>query len=379
MKQLRLVNLFYCTALLLLMLPLVACGSPIPEESAAAVQSAGQTTEAHEDEHDHERHGEGDEHDHHDHVEGVEVLVLPALQAIDLAGEKLRVVATTSIIGDVVANVAGDAVDLTVLMGPGQDPHSFSPGAAQLTAVARAHIIFVNGWNLEERLLGDLQAIGEGVPMAAVSANIQPLHSGEHLHNEHEGEEHVTEEAHEHSGADPHVWFSIHSIEQWVKNIRDVLSTLDSANAATYAANAETYLAELAALDAYAQAQLAAIPTERRVLVTNHDSFAYFARDYGFETLGTVIPSVSTLAEPSAADLADLISAMQNEGVCTIFSESTVSDRLAQTVATELNNCSSVNVQQLYTGALGPAGSGAETYLGMFRANVDRIVAGLAR
>ncbi len=375
------VNLLKWIVLLSLGLALVGC-STTPSQNPAPPAAATQTEEhAHEQdpakEHTEEEHAH--EHDH-DSEEGTEVLALPALEAVNLAGGKLRVVATTSIIGDVVANVAGDAIDLTVLMGPGQDPHSFSPGAAQLTAVARAHIIFVNGWNLEERLLSDLETIGEGVPIAAVSANIQPLLSSAHLHDEHEEHEaHSGPEEHEHSGADPHVWFSIHNVEQWVKNIRDILSTLDPANASLYSANAEHYLAELEALHDYTKAQLATIPAEKRVLVTNHNSFAYFARDYGFESLGTVIPSVSTLAEPSAADLASLIAVMRAEDVCTVFTETTVSDKLAQTVAAELTHCDSVQVLQLYSGALGVAGSGAETYLGMFRANVDTIVAGLAR
>ena len=113
------------------------------------------------------------------------------------------------------------------------------------------------------------------------------------------------------------------------------------------------------------------------MLVTNHDAFAYFAAAYGFDILGTVVPGASTLAEPTASDLAGLISAMQDQGVCALFSESTVSDRLGQTVAAELDNCDAVQVLQLYSGALGSPGSGADTYLGMMQANVDAIVAGL--
>ena len=111
--------------------------------------------------------------------------------------------------------------------------------------------------------------------------------------------------------------------------------------------------------------------------MTNHDAFGYFAQEYGFTVLGTVIPSISTLAEPSASDLAELITEMGEHGVCTIFTETTVSDALAQTVAAELDGCDNVQVLKLYTGALGPAGSGADSYIGLFRANIDAIVAGL--
>ncbi|MCB8968005.1 MAG: zinc ABC transporter substrate-binding protein [Ardenticatenaceae bacterium] len=302
------------------------------------------------------------------------ILTIPDLTAVAQNGAKLQVVATTSIIGDVVANVGGDAIELTVLMAPGQDPHSYQPGAAELTAVARANVIFVNGWNLEEGLLDDLEAIGENTPIIPISANITPLT----LNADEEGD-HDDEADHDHTGADPHVWFSIQNVEQWTKNVSDVLSTLDPDNATIYANNAAQYLTALAELEQYTNSQLAAIPAEQRVLVTNHDALGYFAHDYDFTVLGTVIPGRSTLAEPAAADLTALISVMQAKNVCTIFTESSVSDTLANTVATELDTCDTVQVLPLYTGALGSAGSGADTYIDMFRSNVDTIVTGLVR
>ncbi|MBK8900998.1 MAG: zinc ABC transporter substrate-binding protein [Anaerolineaceae bacterium] len=326
-----------------------------PEASAAA--SAAEDEHADEDEHEAE----------------AAMLMLPEVTAVDLNGESLRVVATTSIIGDVVAQVGGEAINLTVLIGPGQDPHSYEPAARDLTAVADAHVIFVNGWDLEEGLVDDLENIGTGALVVPISANVSPLSGGED-EADHDGEE---EEAHEHSGADPHVWFSVHNVEQWVENVQHVLSDLDPANAATFEANAVTYAAALEELEAYAEAQLDTIPAENRFLVTNHDSFIYFAEEYGFTVLGTVIPSMSTVAEPSASDLTDLIAAMAEHGVCTIFTETTVNDALAQTVAGELTGCDEVQVLKLYTGAVGPAGSNADSYIGMFRANVDAIVAGL--
>lgn len=329
--------------------------------------------EDHPSEHSHEG-----EHEHEEHSDEVEMLTLPPLQPAALDGGRLRVVATTSIIGDVVGQVGGEAIALTVLMGPGMDPHSYQPSAQDLTLVEEAHVVFVNGWNLEEGLARDLEKVAGGV-VAPVSAGISPLLFDEHAeeHAEPEEEEEEGEEAHKHAGADPHVWFSIHNVEKWVENIEHVLSALDPAHAQTYAANAEAYLQELEALKADVAAQLEQIPPEKRVLVTNHDSFSYFAHEYGFEILGTVIPASSTLAEPSAADLSDLIQRMQEHGVCAIFTETTVSDSLAQTIAAELRGCAEVKVIPLYTGALGPPGSGADSYLGMFRANIAAIVAGL--
>lgn len=370
------------------------------EESVASDSATSDETEDHEDgdEHDEDgndhEHEDGDNHDedgdNHEHEAGedehaheaeAEMLALPELGTVDLGGEPLRVIATTSIIGDVVAQVGGETIDLTVLMGPGQDPHSYEPAAQDLTAVANAHIIFVNGWNLEEGLEDDLDNIGEDVPIATISANIEPLAFGEDTHDDHEDgddhEEEGDEHEHGHSSADPHVWFSIHNVEQWVENVEHALSALDPANAEVYEANASAYVAELETLEDYAAEQLSQIPEDNRFLVTNHDAFGYFAHEYDLSVLGTVIPGASTVAEPSASDLANLITAMQEHAVCTIFTETTVSDTLAQTVASELSGCDEVQVLKLYTGAVGPEGSGIDSYIGMFRANVDAIASGL--
>jgi len=321
------------------------------------------------DDHDHD-HGHGHDHDD-DHDHAGEMLVLPHLNAVDLAaGEKLRVIATTSIIGDIVARIGGDAIELTVLMGPNVDPHSFQASAAELTAVADAHVIFINGWDLEEGLIRDLKNIGEGVPMVPVSAYIEPLE----FDDDHHGQGHDHDHGHD---ADPHTWYNPHLVKQWVENIEHALHDLDPANEDLYEDNAEAYLEELDELIDYFEARIAEIPAERRKLVTNHDTFGYFARAYGFEIVGTIIPSVSTVAEPSARELAQLIDAMTAEGVCTIFTETVANDRLAQAVAAELTDCVQVQVLRLFTDALGEPGSGAETYLDMMRINIDRIVAGL--
>ncbi|MBX3056143.1 MAG: zinc ABC transporter substrate-binding protein [Anaerolineae bacterium] len=304
------------------------------------------------------------------------VLSLPALTAVAREGEPLNVVATTSIIGDVVAQVGGEAIALTTLMGPGQDPHSYQPGARQLTAVANADVIFINGWDLEEALVRNLESVGEKAIFVPISANIQPLAFGAGGHDEAEDED--AHDAHDHEGADPHVWQAAPNVMQWVNNAQQVLSALDPANTAVYEQNAAAYLAALADLEAYAQGQLAAIPAENRVLITNHDALAYFAHAYNFEILGTVVPGGSTLAESSATSLAALVSLMTEHGICTIFAENTSNTNLAAAVAAELKTCAGgVQVSQLYTDALGAPGSGADSYIGMFRANVDAVVEGL--
>jgi ABC-type Zn uptake system ZnuABC Zn-binding protein ZnuA len=318
-------------------------------------------------------------HEHTDEHDEIESLSLPDLEPADLEGKTLQVLATTSIIGDVVTRVGGGAIDLTTLMGPGQDPHGYQPVAQDMVAVAKAHVIFVNGWDLEEALVHDLEEIAEEVPFVTVSAGIEPLAPGEHEgeHDEEHEEESADEDAHAHGIVDPHVWFSVHNVEMWVENIAHVLSDLDPANAATYEANAQTYRADLEELEAYVVDQLSSIPVEKRYLVTNHNSFAYLAHEYDLQVLGTVIPAASTMAEPSASALAELTALMEEHGVCTVFTEATVSDKMAQMVAAELAGCDQVQVKKLYTGAVGPAGSGADTYVGMMRHNVEQIVAGL--
>jgi ABC-type Zn uptake system ZnuABC Zn-binding protein ZnuA len=306
------------------------------------------------------------------------LLTLPELTAVEVDDGRLKVVATTGIIGDVVAQVGGDQVELTTLMAPGQDPHSYEPAARDLTTLADADVVFVNGWDLEEGLVEDLANIGEDVPIVPISANIVPLSFGGHEDDHSEEAGHEQEETDINgSSADPHVWFNIQHVEQWVENVVVVLSALDPAGTETYQSNAAIFQADLEALADYSMAQLVQIPEEERLLVTNHDSFSYFAQEYGFDILGTVFAGGSTVAEPAAGELADLIETMAEHGVCTIFTETTVSDKLAQTIAAELRGCDQVQVLFVYTGALGPAGSGADSYLGMMRANVDTIVKGL--
>jgi len=134
---------------------------------------------------------------------------------------------------------------------------------------------------------------------------------------------------------------------------------------------------ELDEIDKYVREQIREIPNDKRVLVTNHGVFDYFAQEYGFQVVGTVIPANSTQAEPSAGDLARLIKDMEKAGVCTIFTDIAADDNLAQTVVAELSGCDEVKLIPLYTGSLGPEGSGADSYVGMLRVNADRIVEGL--
>ena len=329
----------------------------------------GQDADTHdasrEDEHegeDPDTHEGEDEHAH-------DVKGLPELEAVTLAdGERLRVVATTSIVGDVVAQVGRDAIDLTVLLAPGQDPHAYQPSAQDLATAAQAHLIFVNGFDLEENLLQDLESAAEGVPIVPVSVGIEPIAGKED--EEEEGEEGGHEHAH---AEDPHVWFDVAKVEQWTDNVEAALGQLDPKQADTYEANAEAYRAQLKELDDLVRETVSAIPATNRKLVTNHDSLGYFANAYGFDIIGTVIPNLSSNAEPSASDLSQLIETIKQEQVPAIFIDSSASDELAQVVADETGAA----VLALYSETLGAEGSGADSYLGMMRTNVERIEEGL--
>ena len=300
------------------------------------------------------------------------ILSLPKIEAVDLENRPLNVVATTSIIGDVVAHVGGDAIQLTTLMAAGQDPHSFEPAAQDLTAVAQADLIFINGWDLEEALVEDIAEISNGAPIVPISAHIIPISAED---KDHRDSEH--DHDHDHQDADPHVWLSVANVKQWVENSRSVLSLLDPNNASTYASNATAYLAELDTLEASIKTELAQILAAKRTMITNHDAFSYFATEYGFTILGTVIPGDSTLAEPSASALAELVELIEAQQICTIFVETAVNISLAQTVADEISSCDEVAIIPLYAGAIGPIGSGADSYISMIQANVQAIVEGL--
>lgn len=338
------------TALLILILLLAGCTSAVP--TSADNEDAQHTEEQHSDEAHHGEEG-------HTAVAG-----LPSLTAVTLAaGEKLSVVATTNLVADVVAQVGGDRINLHILMGPGVDPHSYSTTPQDLRTLEEAQVVFINGLHLEEAL-ADLLA-GLTAPVIPVSAGITPRAMSE----EHSGEG----EAHQHEDGDPHTWQRVANVKVWVENIEGSLSQLDPANAEAYHAAAEAYLAELDALDAEIRAKIETIPPERRKLVTDHETFGYFADEYGFTIVGALIPSLSTAAEPSAQALAALQDQLAAEGVAAIFVGTTVNPRLAEQMAQDLD----IQVVSLYSDSLSAPDGPAANYLTFMRYNVDAIVQAL--
>lgn len=301
------------------------------------------------------------------------------------AGRKLRVVSTTTIVGDVVANVAGDAVELSVLLPVGADPHVFTPTPQDVAKISQADLIFANGAGLEEFLAALLESAGAKEKTFELSHGVQLLegiphaaeHEGEHSHEEqeaHKGEHSQEgEHAHEHRAGDPHVWFDPNLVMVWVQNAANVLSEKDPQNASLYQKNAKEYSAQLQELDKWIRGQVESIPQENRQLVTDHLAFGYFAKQYGFRQVGAILPGFSTLSQPSAQELAALEDAIRQLGVRAIFVGTTVNPSLAQRVSEDTG----VKLVFLYTGSLSEKGGPADTYLNFMRYNVNAIVEAL--
>lgn len=265
------------------------------------------------------------------------------------------VVSSSQIVADVVGQIAGGLVETAFLIPAGADPHAYEPAPQDAALLAEADLVFINGFGLEETLQPLLdEQISKVVD---VSQGIEPLVLVE------DGE----------SGPDPHVWTNPLNVKIWADRIAEALAALDPENAKTYAANAEAYKAELDELDAWASEQISQIPPADRVLVTDHEAFAYFAERYGFEILGVVIPGYSTLSEPSAGELAELETSIRDLGAKAIFVSVSLNHSLAEQVAADTG----VHLIPLYTESLSDAGGPAPTYLQMIRFDVEAIVAAL--
>ena len=264
---------------------------------------------------------------------------------------------------DWVENVGGEHVEVFSLVPVGVDPHGFQPGARDVAKVADADLVLSVGLGLEESWLRELLQNAARDPGAIVELGevIDPIELAE-TEAEEGDEEH---DDHGHGLYDPHFWFDPLRVQRVVSDIAARLAALDPGRADAYRANADAYNARLDELHAWTEEQVGAIPAERRLLVTSHDSLGYFAERYGFEVVGVIL-SITTEVEPSAAALIELSDEIGEYGVPAVFGETTVSERLADALATE----SGAVLVRLYSGSLGTEGSGAETYIEMLRTNV---------
>jgi zinc/manganese transport system substrate-binding protein len=291
------------------------------------------------------------------------------------AQEKMPVVASFSILGDMVANVGGDRVEVTTIVGPDGDAHVYSPTPADAQAVASAQVVFVNGLAFEGWLDRLIEASEYEGPVIVTTEGVDLLEMAEEGHDE-EGEEHAEGEAEakgeEHGGADPHAWQSLANARVYVTNIEAGLAAADPDGTATYAKNAAAYLAEIDQTESGLIAAIATLPDNGRTIVTSHDAFGYFADAYGLTFLAP--EGMSTEAEASAADVAALITQIRADGVSAVFLENITDSRLVEQIASETD---AKLGGMLYSDALSGPNAPAATYLDMMRHNAVTLTTAL--
>lgn len=324
-------------------------------------------------------------------------------------GDALRVVATTTQLTDFAREIGGDDIALTGLLAPGGSAHHFDPTPADLLALSEADVLIVNGAGLETFIddaidasgfTGEVITASDGIDLdeaTAITAEGEAEAAGEaaaadadhdhadeeHADHDHAGEgdahgaedhadhdhadhdhagESAAEHDHDHGPTNPHLWTSPRYAADMAAHIGEELARIDSAHAADYQSRSAAYGEQLDALDVWAAAQFAAVPAAERVLVTGHDSLRYYLHDYGIGFAGSILPSFEDNAEPSAADIDALVARITELGVPAVFVESSMSPKLARTIAKEAG-VTVVDAESLYADSLGAPGSGADTYL----------------
>ena len=277
-----------------------------------------------------------------------------------VAGGRPTVVATTTILGDVVSEIVGDELDVEVLMPVGVDPHDFSASARQVAQMESAVLVVANGLGLEEGLTAVLGAVeSDGVPIVRAGEVAEPR-------------------VLENGAADPHFWLDPERMIGAVGAIADALAQVDDRlSPAEWASRGDSYASRIQETEAQMKRSFDQISPNRRKLVTSHMAFGYLADRFGFDVIGVVVPGGGTLGETSAAALGDLAAVVLQEDVPVVFAETTVSPRLAETLAAEAGR--DVRVVTLYTGSLGAPGSGADTYLGLLLTDAQRVADALKK
>ena len=286
------------------------------------------------------------------------LLLLAGCESTPEDDQRPLVVASTSIVGDLVGQVVGDEAQVEVLIPIGADPHDFAPSARQAASLRDADLVVTSGLDLEAGLADALAAAEEeGVPILELGPALDPRPLGG-------------------SGSgspDPHWWLDPIRAARGVQLVAERLARI---GAGDWVARAAGQAGELEALDDELRTSLAGIPAKCRKLVTSHDAFGYFAERYDFAVIGVLIPGGATQAAPDPQALAELAAVIRDEGVPAIFAETTLPINVAEALAAEVGG--EVRVVVLYTGSLGEPGSGADTYVGLLRTNVGRIVEALA-
>lgn len=275
------------------------------------------------------------------------------------SSEKVTILATTNIVGDVVQNISGDQYDVRVLLPPGVDPHGYIPTPKDMTLISDGDVIFVNGAGLEEFIDPLIESAGAAEKVIDVSEGISLIESAD---------EHVEES--DHHGADPHTWTDPNNVVIWVKNIEQALVGLYPGDQEVFSANTENYIEQLEEMDRWIRDKVQQVDESDRMLVTDHETFAYFAQAYGFTQIGTLIPGYSTMSELSAQELVQIQDSIKKHAVKAIFVGNTVNPNLAESVSKDTGT----QLVFLYTGSLSEEDGDAGSYLDYMRYNVNAIV-----
>lgn len=298
------------------------------------------------------------------------LLLLVPWGAATAQGQPLRVVASFSILADMVKEVGGQHIALSTIVGPDSDAHAFEPSPRNVQALAAAQVLVVNGLDFETWLAGMLRSSQfRGEQIVASSGVVTRKLSESELEHDHD---HDNDHGHHHGDIDPHAWQSLENGVVYVRNIAAGLIKADPAHAADYQANANTYIAHIQAMDQDIKAAIALIPPQRRKVITSHDAFAYFGQAYGIQFISAT--GVASQAEPSAKDVAAIIDKVRREQIAAVFIENVSSAKLVSQIARETG--AKVG-GTLYSDALAQPGQPASTYLGMMRWNADQLIAAL--
>ena len=275
----------------------------------------------------------------------------------------IRITCTTGMLADLAAQIGGERVTVEALMGPGTDPHLYRATAHDRRQLTRSDLVLYHGHHLEGKMGEVLDNFARKVPTVAVNERLPR----ELLLADPEAEDSV----------DPHVWFDLSLWSRCAGIVADVLCELDPEQKAAYTERARNYRQVLDETDAYIRSRIAEIPEKRRILVTAHDAFQYFGHAYGMEVLG--IQGISTDSEPAVRKISELVELMTGRGVPAVFVESTISEKNIRSL---VEGCRARGHElriggSLYSDAMGGEGSGASSYLGMVRHNIDTIVEAL--
>ena len=291
------------------------------------------------------------------------------LSGASFAAEPVPVVASFSILGDLVRVVGGERVSVITLVGPDEDAHVFEPKPTDAKTLVQSRLLIVNGLGFEPWAQKLAKSAGYKGETVVASRGVKPLVMAE---EDAHGEKGHKDKGHHHDEADPHAWQNPHNVVLYTRNIAAALAKVDPAGATAYQTNANAYVKELQALDTWAKAQFAAIPADKRKAITSHDAFGYLAAQYQIKFLAP--QGVSTDAEPSAREVAQLIRQIQRERIKAVFVENMSNPKLLA----QLGKDAGVTVgPALFVDALSAAGGRADSYLKLMRHNVTQLAAGM--